>query len=67
MPASDKANSKKMKSKTYDKQLRKLQLELCRLQDWVDAYDRGHVKVTGDAAVVKLIGNVIERQLARAR
>jgi len=38
-----------------------------RLKDWVDAYEHGHVKVTGDAAVVKLIGNVIERQLARAR
>jgi hypothetical protein len=38
-----------------------------RLRDWVDAYDRGHVRVTGDAAVVKLIANVIERQLARAR
>ena len=37
-----------------------------RLKDWVDAYDHGHVKVSGDAAVVKLIGNVIERQLARA-
>jgi len=37
------------------------------LKDWVDAYDRGHVRVTGDGAVVKLIGNVIERQLARAR
>ena len=38
-----------------------------RLKDWVDAYERGQVKVTGDGAVVKLIGNVIERQLARAR
>jgi hypothetical protein len=38
-----------------------------RLRDWVEAYDHGHVKVTGDAAVMKLIGNVIERQLARAR
>jgi hypothetical protein len=38
-----------------------------RLQDWVDAYQHGHVRVTGDNAVVKLIGNVIERQLARAR
>jgi hypothetical protein len=37
------------------------------LKDWVDAFDRGHVKVTGDGAVVKLIGNVIERQLSRAR
>src|SRR5919108_3377263 len=38
-----------------------------RLKHWVDAYEHGHVKVSGDAAVVKLIGNVIERQLARAR
>jgi hypothetical protein len=37
------------------------------LRDWVSAYDRGTVRVTGDGAVVKLIGNVIERQLARAR
>jgi len=37
------------------------------LRDWVDAYDRGFVRVSGDGAVVKLIGNVIERQLARAR
>jgi hypothetical protein len=38
-----------------------------RLRDWVEAFDHGHVSVTGDAAVVKLIGNVIERQLARSR
>src|SRR6516225_7886871 len=37
MTAADKANSKKMKCKAYDKQLRKLQVELCRLQDWVKA------------------------------
>jgi hypothetical protein len=37
------------------------------LRDWVEAYDHGHVKVSGEGAVVKLIGNVIERQLARAR
>jgi hypothetical protein len=37
------------------------------LRDWVDAYDRGFVRVSGDGAVVKLIANVIERQLARAR
>jgi hypothetical protein len=37
-----------------------------RLKDWVDAYDHGHVRVTGDAAVTKLIGNVIQRQQARA-
>jgi hypothetical protein len=38
-----------------------------RLRDWVDAYDRGHLRVSGDASVVKLLGNVIERQLARSR
>jgi hypothetical protein len=36
-----------------------------RLKDWVDAYEHGHVRVSGDAAVTKLIGNVIGRQLAR--
>jgi hypothetical protein len=33
-----------------------------RLEDWVSAYDRGAVKVTGDRAVVALLGNVIQRQ-----
>ena len=37
-----------------------------RLRQWIDAYERGHVKVTGDAAVIKLLGNVIQRQQARA-
>jgi hypothetical protein len=38
-----------------------------RVADWVEAYHHGHVKVSGEPAVVKLLGNVIERQLARAR
>ena len=38
-----------------------------RLSQWVRAYERGHVKVTGDPGVVKLLGNVIERQRARGR
>jgi len=38
-----------------------------QLADWAEAYRTGHVKVTGEPAVVKLLGNVIERQLARAR
>jgi hypothetical protein len=38
-----------------------------RLRHWVEAYDRGHLRVSGDASVVKLLGNVIERQLARSR
>lgn len=38
-----------------------------RLRDWAEAYERGHVKIAGDAAVMKLLGNVIARQLARTR
>jgi hypothetical protein len=37
------------------------------IRDWIEAYEHGHVKVSGEPAVVKLIGNVIERQVARAR
>ena len=37
-----------------------------RLSHWVDAYDHGHVRVTGEPAVIQLIGNVIQRQRARA-
>jgi hypothetical protein len=36
-----------------------------RLKHWVDAYEHGHVRVSGDSAVMSLIGNVIQRQLAR--
>jgi hypothetical protein len=37
------------------------------LREWRRAYDKGHVQVTGEPAIVKLLGNVIERQLTRAR
>ncbi len=36
-----------------------------RLKHWAEAYERGHLRVTGDPAVLKLVGNVIERQRAR--
>jgi len=36
------------------------------LQHWTAAYRRGHISISGEAAVVKLVGNVIERQMARA-
>ena len=36
-----------------------------QLEDWVRAYERGEVKVTGDRAVVALLGNVIQRRRAR--
>jgi hypothetical protein len=38
-----------------------------RLKHWADAYEKGHVKVSGEPAVVSLLGNVIQRQLGRAR
>jgi len=38
-----------------------------RLRDWAEAFELGHVRVSGDSAVIKLLGNVIERQRARAR
>lgn len=37
------------------------------LRQWVKAYEKGQVQVTGDQAVVKLVGNVMARHLARAR
>lgn len=37
------------------------------LRQWAKAYEQGHVKVTGDSSVVKLLGSVIERQLVRAK
>lgn len=38
-----------------------------RVRHWIDAYERGHVNVSGEAGVVKLLGNVIQRHQARAR
>lgn len=35
------------------------------LKHWAEAYERGHVKVTGDQAVIRLLANVIQRQRAR--
>ena len=35
------------------------------LEDWARAYERGDVKVTGDKAVLALLGNVIQRRRAR--
>lgn len=38
-----------------------------KLEQWREAYDHGHIKVEGDPEVRKLIGTVVERQMARAR
>jgi hypothetical protein len=37
-----------------------------RLRHWADAYEHGHVRVSGDSSVVKLLGNVLGRQRARS-
>jgi hypothetical protein len=37
------------------------------LKQWVKAYEKGQVQISGDQSVVKLVGNVIQRHMARAR
>ena len=37
------------------------------LKEWRRAYDKGGVQVTGEPAIVKLLGAVVEKQLTRAR
>ena len=35
------------------------------LTEWARAYEKGHVKVAGDPGIIKLLGSVIAKQLAR--
>lgn len=35
------------------------------LREWRRAYDLGHIQVSGEPAIVKLLANVIERQMQR--
>jgi hypothetical protein len=37
------------------------------LKDWAAAYQRGHIRVSGDAGVIKLVGQVVQRQMARGQ
>ena len=37
------------------------------LKDWAAAYDRGQLRVTGDAGVIRLVGQVVQRQMARGQ
>ncbi len=37
------------------------------LKQWQKAYEKGQVQVSGDQSVVKLVGNVMARHMARAR
>ena len=38
-----------------------------KLTHWREAYDHGDIKVTGDPEMRKLLGTVIDRQMARSR
>lgn len=38
-----------------------------KLKNWADAYRQGHVHVSGDAGVIKLVGQVVQRQMARGQ
>jgi hypothetical protein len=37
------------------------------LKDWREAYDQGHIKVSGDRQVQRLIGELVSRHEGRAR
>jgi polyphosphate kinase 2 (PPK2 family) len=49
-PMPNKNASEKMKRKVYEKELKKLQEELCHLQDWI--------KASGERVIVVLEGRV---------
>jgi hypothetical protein len=38
-----------------------------KLGHWIEAYEKGDVRVTGDEGVIKLVGNVVMRQAARGQ
>ena len=38
-----------------------------RLKDWAVAYERGQLRVSGDAGVIRLVGQVVQRQMARGQ
>src|SRR3954447_7621810 len=38
-----------------------------RLTDWASAYERGQIRVTGDPGVIKLVGQVVQRQMAKGQ
>ena len=37
------------------------------LKDWARAYELGHLRVTGDEGVIRLVGQVVQRQMARGQ
>jgi hypothetical protein len=37
------------------------------IKDWARAYDRGQLRVSGDAGVIRLVGQVVQKQMARGQ
>ena len=38
-----------------------------RVKDWARAHERGQLRVTGDEGVIRLVGQVVQRQMARGQ
>ena len=38
-----------------------------QLKDWALAHERGHLRVTGDEGVIRLVGQVVQRQMAKGQ
>ena len=34
------------------------------IKDWARAYETGHLRVSGDAGVIRLVGQVVQKQMA---
>jgi hypothetical protein len=37
------------------------------IKDWARAYEKGHLRVSGDSGVIKLVGQVVQKQMARGQ
>src|SRR3954454_3871782 len=42
-------------------------VEKGHLKEWVAAYESGHLRVTGDEGVTRLVGQVVQRQMAKGQ
>ena len=37
------------------------------IKDWARAYERGQLRVSGDSGVIRLVGQVVQKQMARGQ
>jgi hypothetical protein len=37
------------------------------IKDWANAYEKGHLRVSGDSGVIRLVGQVVQKQMARGQ